>query len=83
MAATEGSAKNQSKSKEEEVDNGDDSSVPSWARPGSDESPPWARQEGQKDSTGFELPFYVYLLSSAVAAIAAVIGHLFYLTGRV
>ncbi|XP_073296655.1 uncharacterized protein [Primulina huaijiensis] len=76
MAATEGSAKNQSKSKEEEVDNGDDSSVPSWARPGSDEAPPWARQEAQKDSTGFELPFYVYLLSSAVAAVAA-IGSIF------
>ncbi|XP_073291121.1 uncharacterized protein [Primulina huaijiensis] len=50
--------------------------VPSWSRPGSDEAPPWAREETQKDSTGFELPFYVYLLSSALAAIAA-IGSIF------
>lgn len=76
MAATEGSAKKQSSSKEEEIDKGDGPSVPSWARPGSDEAPPWARQEAQKDSTGFQLPFYVYLLSSAVAAIAA-IGSIF------
>ncbi|KAH6837640.1 transmembrane protein [Perilla frutescens var. hirtella] len=64
-AATEGSA---SKSKEE----GEDPSVPSWARPGSDELPPWARQEAQKETSGFEVPFYVYLLASAVTAIAAV-----------
>ncbi|KZV58818.1 polyadenylate-binding protein 6-like [Dorcoceras hygrometricum] len=58
--------------KSREIDNGDDPSVPSWAKPGTDEAPPWALGETQKESTGFELPFYVYLLSSAVAAIAAV-----------
>ncbi|PIN08315.1 hypothetical protein CDL12_19108 [Handroanthus impetiginosus] len=71
MAATEGSAKNPSKSREED-DNGEDASVPSWAKPGSDELPPWARQEAQTESSSFEVPFYVYLLASAVTAIAAV-----------
>ncbi|XWS65129.1 hypothetical protein CRYUN_Cryun05aG0064400 [Craigia yunnanensis] len=68
FAATEGSAKS---SKSEE-------SVPSWARPDSDEPPPWVRDEG-RDSTAqqsFEIPFYVYLLASAVTAIAA-IGSIF------
>eukprot|EP00252_Welwitschia_mirabilis_P025960 TRINITY_DN8306_c0_g1_i1.p1 TRINITY_DN8306_c0_g1~~TRINITY_DN8306_c0_g1_i1.p1 ORF type:complete len:206 (-),score=20.24 TRINITY_DN8306_c0_g1_i1:443-1060(-) len=48
-------------------------SIPSWARPGSDELPPWARDEvkSQTDER-FEIPFYVYLLSSAIVAIAAV-----------
>lgn len=72
-AATEGSAKNPSESKEEGDGNGEDPSVPSWARPGSDELPPWARQEAQKETSGFEVPFFVYLLASAVTAIAAVI----------
>lgn len=67
VAATEGSAKSK-----EDVGNGNDPSVPSWAQPGSDEPPPWARQESQKDSSGFQLPFYVYLLASAITAIAAV-----------
>lgn len=71
VAATEGSAKKRSKSKDE-VGNGDDPSVPSWARPDSDEPPPWARQEAQKDSSGFEVPFFAYLLASAITAIAAV-----------
>lgn len=62
-------AKNSSKPKEE-ADN--DASVPSWARPDSDELPPWARQEAQKDSSSFEVPFIVYLLASAIVAIAAV-----------
>lgn len=75
-AATEGSAKNPSKSKEEDDGNGEDPSVPSWARPGSDELPPWARQEAQKETSGFEVPFFVYLLASAVTAIAA-IGSIF------
>ncbi|XP_074286478.1 uncharacterized protein LOC141611759 [Silene latifolia] len=52
--------------------------VPSWAQPESDEPPPWARDEAKpidlKD--GFELPFFVYLLASAVTAIAA-IGSIF------
>ncbi|KAL8550017.1 hypothetical protein ACS0TY_008731 [Phlomoides rotata] len=71
MAATEGSAKSKKK-----VGNSDDPSAPSWAQPGSDEPPPWARQEAQKDSSGFEVPFYVYLLASAITAIAA-IGSIF------
>ncbi|KAK4430391.1 hypothetical protein Salat_1339800 [Sesamum alatum] len=76
VAATEGSATNRSKSKQGDDDNGEDPSVPSWARPGSDELPPWARQEAQKDSPGFEVPFFVYLLASAITAIAA-IGSIF------
>ncbi|KAL2247152.1 UNVERIFIED_CONTAM: hypothetical protein Sindi_2567500 [Sesamum indicum] len=73
VAATEGSATNRSKSKQDDDDdNGEDPSVPSWARPGSDELPPWARQDAQKDSSsGFEVPFFVYLLASAITAIAA------------
>lgn len=63
FAVTEGSAKS-SKS---------DERIPSWARPDSDEPPPWARDEA-KDASGktFEIPFYAYLLASAVTAIAAV-----------
>ncbi|KAK6154060.1 hypothetical protein DH2020_013699 [Rehmannia glutinosa] len=76
VAATEGSAKNPSKSKEDDDDNGGDPSVPSWAKPDSDELPPWARQEAQKDSSSFEIPFFVYLLASAITAIAA-IGSIF------
>ncbi|KAL0430820.1 UNVERIFIED_CONTAM: hypothetical protein Sradi_0708000 [Sesamum radiatum] len=79
VAATEGSATNRSKSKQDDDDddNGEDPSVPSWARPGSDELPPWARQDAQKDSSsGFEVPFFVYLLASAITAIAA-IGSIF------
>lgn len=71
-AATEGSAKNSSKSKEGDDGKGEDASVPSWARPGSDEPPPWARKEAQRETSGYEVPFYVYLLASAVTAIAAV-----------
>ncbi|XP_059286937.1 uncharacterized protein LOC132040313 [Lycium ferocissimum] len=63
VGATEGSAK-KSKGKEEEV--------PTWAKPGTDEPPPWARNEAQKDSSTFQLPFIVYLLASAVTAIAAI-----------
>uniref|UniRef100_A0A1J3G173 Uncharacterized protein n=1 Tax=Noccaea caerulescens TaxID=107243 RepID=A0A1J3G173_NOCCA len=60
-AATEGSRK----SKESE---------PSWANPDSDEPPPWARDEGRSSSSqeSFEVPFYVYLLASAITAIAAI-----------
>ncbi|CAK9159283.1 unnamed protein product [Ilex paraguariensis] len=70
VAVTEGSAKNSSKSKEEEQ------STPSWAAPDSEEPPPWARDEAQKSSSGFEIPFFVYLLASAITAIAA-IGSIF------
>ncbi|KAK6243869.1 hypothetical protein QUC31_010278 [Theobroma cacao] len=68
FAATEGSAKS---SKSEET-------VPSWARPDSDEPPPWAQDEGKEYTAqqSFEIPFYVYLLASAVTAIAA-IGSIF------
>ncbi|KAF3677955.1 putative vacuolar iron transporter -like protein 4-like [Capsicum annuum] len=69
VAATEGSAE---KSKEKE----EDPSVPTWAKPGTDEPPPWARNESQKDSSSVQVPFIVYLLASAVTAIAA-IGSIF------
>ncbi|KAL8038136.1 hypothetical protein ABFX02_11G084700 [Erythranthe guttata] len=72
MAASDGSAKKPSKPKKEV----EDPSVPSWAKPGSDELPPWAKQETQNDSSTFQLPFVVYLLGSAVVAIAA-IGSIF------
>ncbi|CAM0954891.1 unnamed protein product [Alopecurus aequalis] len=54
-----------------------DEKVPSWARPGSDEAPPWARGEdgaSGQDAGGedVQVPFYAYLLASAVTAIAAV-----------
>ncbi|KAK9074836.1 hypothetical protein SSX86_003157 [Deinandra increscens subsp. villosa] len=52
----------------------EEQSTPSWAKPGSDEPPPWARNETQQSSSssGFELPFFVYLLASAITAIAAI-----------
>ncbi|KAJ8751041.1 hypothetical protein K2173_016222 [Erythroxylum novogranatense] len=64
VAATEGSAKSSES----------DGTVPSWARLDSEEPPPWAREEGKEVSSkqNFEVPFFVYLLSSAVTAIAAV-----------
>lgn len=63
-AVTEGSAKS-SKSEEK---------IPSWAKPDSDEPPPWAEGDGKEDELqkGLEIPFFVYLLASAVTAIAAV-----------
>ncbi|XP_031257493.1 uncharacterized protein LOC116127810 [Pistacia vera] len=68
FAVTEGSAKS---SKSEET-------IPSWAKPDSEEPPPWARQEAKDYSSqqGFEIPFYVYLLASTITAIAA-IGSIF------
>lgn len=66
VAATEGSAK---KSQQEDQQ----TPIPSWAQPDSEEPPPWARNEAQlQTSSAFELPFYVYLLASAITAIAAV-----------
>ncbi|KAJ9146822.1 hypothetical protein P3X46_029046 [Hevea brasiliensis] len=68
VAATEGSA-NSTKSEE---------SIPSWARPDSDELPPWARDEANGNANAnsakqnFEIPFFVYLLASAITAIAAI-----------
>ncbi|XP_042485953.1 uncharacterized protein LOC122066192 [Macadamia integrifolia] len=63
-AGTEGSAKS---SKSEET-------IPSWAKPDSDEPPPWAQDESKKNVSEqtLEIPFYVYLLASAVVAIAAI-----------
>ncbi|XP_020572494.1 uncharacterized protein LOC110019243 [Phalaenopsis equestris] len=68
LAVTEGSAKSRS---------GDDK-VPSWAKPDSDEPPPWAHDEGVGSAARppFVIPFYAYLLASAVTAIAA-IGSMF------
>lgn len=63
-AATEGSAKS---SQPEEK-------IPSWAKPDSEEPPPWARGEGSGGSSEstFQIPFYAYLLASAIVAIAAI-----------
>lgn len=47
--------------------------IPSWARADSEEPPPWARNDGAAPRQPTELPFYVYLLSSAITAIAAVL----------
>ncbi|XP_078439479.1 uncharacterized protein LOC144709729 [Wolffia australiana] len=51
--------------------------LPSWAKTDSNEPPPWAREDGAASvKTTKELPFFVYLLSSAITAIAA-IGSIF------
>lgn len=65
FATTEGSAKS----------NKSDEQIPSWARPDSDEPPPWARDEGDKSTSqsSVKIPFFVYLLASAITAIAAVL----------
>ncbi|KAG0492205.1 hypothetical protein HPP92_005603 [Vanilla planifolia] len=51
-----------------------DEKIPSWAKPGSDETPPWARGEGNEIASQpvFEIPYIAYLLASAITAIAAV-----------
>ncbi|KAE9621926.1 hypothetical protein Lal_00032834 [Lupinus albus] len=75
VAVTQGSAES-SKSSDEKI--------PSWAKPDSNEPPPWAKDETNKNSDnnnnnnigGFQIPFYVYLLASAITAIAA-IGSIF------
>ncbi|GAV79027.1 hypothetical protein CFOL_v3_22492 [Cephalotus follicularis] len=68
FAATKGSA-NPRKSEE---------TIPSWAKPDSDEPPPWASNEGKGSTSqqSIEIPFGVYLAASAVTAIAA-IGSMF------
>ncbi|MCO5557480.1 hypothetical protein L7F22_011045 [Adiantum nelumboides] len=48
------------------------SNVPTWAEPGSSEPPPWERKQVASAETAFEVPFYAYLLTSVVVAIAAV-----------
>lgn len=52
----------------------EEQSTPSWAKPDSEEPPPWARNETQQtsSSSNSELPFFVYLLASAITAIAAI-----------
>lgn len=64
VGVTQGSADS---SKSEEA-------IPSWAKPDSDEPPPWARDESNNSASqqGLVVPFYVYLLASAITAIAAV-----------
>ncbi|RCV17154.1 hypothetical protein SETIT_3G196700v2 [Setaria italica] len=56
--------------------------VPAWAKPGADEPPPWEREGGavQGQEAG-QVPFYAYLLASAVTAIAA-IGSIFEYTNQ-
>ncbi|KAI4301179.1 hypothetical protein L6164_034485 [Bauhinia variegata] len=70
VGVTQGSADS---SKSEET-------VPSWAKPDSDEPPPWARDEPNNSASqqeeGFQIPFYVYLVASTITAIAA-IGSIF------
>lgn len=48
--------------------------IPSWAKPDSDEPPPWAQESsaGTSSQPAFEIPFYAYLLASAITAIAAI-----------
>ncbi|KAK7245419.1 hypothetical protein RIF29_40265 [Crotalaria pallida] len=68
VAVTQGSAESSKSS---------DDKIPAWAKPDSDEPPPWAKDEVTSNgSGGFEIPFYVYLLASAITAIAA-IGSIF------
>ncbi|GJS65163.1 hypothetical protein Tco_0679727 [Tanacetum coccineum] len=52
----------------------EEQSTPSWAKPDSNEPPPWARNEAQQESSSSsaDLPFGVYLLASAITAIAAI-----------
>ncbi|KAG5534451.1 hypothetical protein RHGRI_022550 [Rhododendron griersonianum] len=70
LAVTEGSRK----SKKEEGKEKAEESVPSWANPDSDEPPPWARAESGSSGSqqSFQVPFIVYLLASAITAIAAI-----------
>ena len=66
-AVTKGSAES---SKSEET-------VPSWAKPCSEEPHPWAQGEGKKAAleNGFEVPFFVYLLASVVKAMISLSFH--------
>ncbi|CAD6333383.1 unnamed protein product [Miscanthus lutarioriparius] len=57
--------------------------VPAWAKPGADEPPPWARDGGaaRGPEEAGQVPFYAYLLASAITAIAA-IGSIFEYTNQ-
>lgn len=48
--------------------------IPAWAKPGADEPPPWEREGGaaRGPEAAGQVPFYAYLLASAITAIAAV-----------
>ncbi|MCL7042155.1 hypothetical protein MKW94_020055 [Papaver nudicaule] len=67
FAVTKGSSSKSSESEEK---------IPSWAKPDSEEPPPWAQGEGSGSSNGtsepIEIPFYAYLLASTITAIAAI-----------
>lgn len=61
-----GSPKTAAEAEEEEP-------TPSWAKPGTEELPPWARNEAAAPvSASGDLPFPVYLIGSCLVAIAAV-----------
>ncbi|OVA00711.1 hypothetical protein BVC80_9085g131 [Macleaya cordata] len=75
LSVTQGSS---SSSNSTESDNNKEK-IPTWAKPDSDEPPPWARSEANIKDTSqgtFEVPFYAYLLASTITAIAA-IGSIF------
>ncbi|EES19726.1 uncharacterized protein LOC8077035 [Sorghum bicolor] len=57
--------------------------VPAWAKPGAEEPPPWAREGGaaRGPEEAGQVPFYAYLLASAITAIAA-IGSIFEYTNQ-
>uniref|UniRef100_A0A0D9ZWW1 Uncharacterized protein n=1 Tax=Oryza glumipatula TaxID=40148 RepID=A0A0D9ZWW1_9ORYZ len=66
VAATEGSLKSSNEA---------DKQVPSWVHPGSDEPPPRAHKGGnggQQKPVAIQLPFYAYLLTSAITFIVVV-----------
>jgi hypothetical protein len=58
---------------EEEEEEEEEEPTPSWAKPGTEELPPWARNEAAAPvSESGDLPFPVYLIGSCLVAIAAV-----------
>lgn len=59
---------------EDKKPNTEEEPTPSWAKAGSEELPPWARNEAAAPSKveSADLPFFVYLVASCLVAIAAV-----------
>ena len=60
---------------EDKKANTEEEPTPSWAKAGSEELPPWARNEAAAAPSNVEsadLPFFVYLVASCLVAIAAV-----------